>query len=97
MSLILYGHNNTFTGVFQKDCIELLLRNQANCGSTCMALQSNLCAGRMPDPIFLNIEKLHLKMHVQKLLDNCCYSAILKGISMGAIGANATFIALQAH
>ena len=58
VSLILHRHNNSFFGVFQKNCCELLLRNTVNCGSACMASWNNFCAGSVPDQIFLNITGL---------------------------------------
>jgi len=40
VSLILHGYNS-FNGVFEKNCCELLLRNVVNWGSTCMASWNN--------------------------------------------------------
>jgi len=59
---MLHGHNNTFIGIFQKDCCKLLLRNIINYSSTCKASRKGFTeqvyAGSVPDPIFLNIAGL---------------------------------------
>ena len=55
MGLILHGHNNSFNGVFLKNCHKMLLINVV---STNMASRNNFCTGSVPDPIFLNIKLL---------------------------------------
>ena len=40
--------------------------------------------------------RLHLKMRLQKLLDNHCYWPYLRAISVGAIGANVTLVVQRA-